>query len=529
MTTDNETAVVKATKEPLPAWYRDGATLTSISDRAQIMAASGLFPDTVTLASAAAKILIGSELGFGSYESMAYIYLLKTNPPRVELGYQLVAALLNRSSRYRYEVEEHDNLHCRIAFYAFRGGSERRLGVSTFTWDQAVKAGLSTKSTWASYPETMLFSKALKNGCKWYAPDVLGGVDVATEEPYIEGVVRELPAEVTEAPEGERSPWPGFWARCRERGQSHGFVHDFVGVGREDGDLKRACEQKGDAENLTLAEVLAELEERLVRQAAYSAPAAHAEFEIDVPEARSCTSRASPNANAGSCTFDAGHSGPHSWHPDRQLDTAPVAGHTADTPTCETCNVPMKWQQGEKDGKQWQGWFCRDYKRGQESHPVIWAKSRAIDALPAHKQQAAYEADEDAAQTQASTTFQLYEVNEPGAEPVHERDPWPPFWTSVEAIGEGLMHPDATFVFRVAQVRDMAQLREQKRSASVLSKRKGGKAPREVGDLLGDLLLRVSRAWAAGAELRADPPVPTVMGDTMMRGPGAPAGQGRMA
>lgn len=106
--------------------------------------------------------------------------------------------------------------------------------------------------------------------------------------------------------------------------------------------------------------------------------------------------------------------------------------------------------------------------------------------------------DESAAeQTQASTATQRYEVDEPGSEPAHERDPYPPFWRDVEAMGA-----DEAFVLRTAQMRNVAQLKDSLRSASVLSKRKGGKAPREVADLLGDLLLRVSLAWALDANGR---------------------------
>ncbi len=220
--------------------------------------------------------------------------------------------------------------------------------------------------------------------------------------------------------------------------------------------------------------------------------------------------------------------------PAQPRQTASKAATSADTPTCETCFALMRWQQGEKDGKRWRGWFCKDYKRGQEGHPVIWAKvrppvaSRPIDAIPTHEQQAAYEADEDAARAEPVYDTPFVRGGSGEVEvPDHPADPWPPFWASVEAIGEGLMHPDAAFVLGVAQARDLATLKDSLRSASVRSKAKGGKAPREVADLLGDLLLRVGRAWAAQSETLAED---QFEGDPLMPiGPSAPVEQGRMA
>lgn len=454
------TSVVKAA----PAWV--AGMPSDLMATAGMVAASGYYPDITSVAQAAFKLAVGRDMGFGLVDSLNYIHVIVTKdkdgnpkPPKIHVGYVLLAALVDRHPDYSYKVEKKEDDEARVAF--FRRG--HLLGVSAFTIEDARRAGLvKSYGNWVQWPSTMLFARAMSHGVKTYCPAVLCGADVRDEEPYIEGHVIEAPMEIHAPPEGLPSPWAGFWARCRERGQDHAYVHAFVGVGTGVGELLVSVEAKAEREGKTLAEVLAELEERLcVVQA-----------KRPIIEARPCASRASPNANAGSCTFDVGHSGLHSWHTDRQLDATPQA-------------------------------------------------KRPIDAIPAHEQQAAYEADEDVAkQASDRRVDELAETQTEAStpEPVHEADPYPPFWRDIEAIGA-----DAAFVLRTAQVRDLAQLKDSLRSASARSKAKvngkPAKNPREVADLLGDLLLRVSRAWAA----RTEPPVPATDGGF----PGAPE-QGAM-
>lgn len=52
---------------------------------------------------------------------------------------------------------------------------------TVFTIQQAQKAGLTKNPVWNSYPERMLFNRALSNLAKELFPDVIGGCDVSSE------------------------------------------------------------------------------------------------------------------------------------------------------------------------------------------------------------------------------------------------------------------------------------------------------------------------------------------------------------
>ena len=51
----------------------------------------------------------------------------------------------------------------------------KHLGDEVFTIEMAERAGLTKSPTWRSYPEAMLFSRALTAGMRTHCPDALGG------------------------------------------------------------------------------------------------------------------------------------------------------------------------------------------------------------------------------------------------------------------------------------------------------------------------------------------------------------------
>jgi hypothetical protein len=60
------------------------------------------------------------------------------------------------------------------------------VGVSTWTVEDSVRAGLtgnrgSKTSNHVLYPRSMFLARALSNGCRWYAPEVLAGLPVYAE------------------------------------------------------------------------------------------------------------------------------------------------------------------------------------------------------------------------------------------------------------------------------------------------------------------------------------------------------------
>jgi hypothetical protein len=141
----------------------------------KMFADSGLFPDTRAAGQAMVKVLAGQELGFGPVASMTGINVIKG---RVTLSANLIAAVIRRSGRYDYRVRRLDDQGCEIEFLM----SGEVIGMSSFTMDDAKKAGLAGGDNWRKYPRNMLFARAVSNGAKWYTPDILGGSPVYTPD-----------------------------------------------------------------------------------------------------------------------------------------------------------------------------------------------------------------------------------------------------------------------------------------------------------------------------------------------------------
>ncbi len=254
----------------LAAWHEETTFPAEITDTARMVVASGYYPTMRSVAQAAFKIAVGREMGLSLIESLNYVHVIpprenaKDPAPKIHLGYQVLAALVQRSGKYRYEVEAKTDTECRVVFYRYDAATERRLGASVFTIEDAKRAGLITDySAWKKYPATMLFARALSTGVKTYCPSVLSGNDVS-EEPYIAGTARliepepeDMPAEVHAPPEGFEPRWAEFWATARDLGYDKPGVHAFFGVAETDGALLAHAEGIAEAQGMTLPEVVA--------------------------------------------------------------------------------------------------------------------------------------------------------------------------------------------------------------------------------------------------------------------------------
>lgn len=147
---------------PQPLTLQDTLTL------GKVLAESGMFQDARGAAQAVAKIMAGAELGFPALASMTGVYVVKG---RITLSANLIAAAIKRTSKYNYRVVRMDDKGCEIVF--LEDGQE--VGRSSFTEEDAKKAGLAGGDNWRKYPRNMYFARALSNGAKWFCPDVFGG------------------------------------------------------------------------------------------------------------------------------------------------------------------------------------------------------------------------------------------------------------------------------------------------------------------------------------------------------------------
>ena len=140
-----------------------------------VLAKSGFFQDSSDEAKAVVKVLAGRELGIGPIEAMTGINIVKG---RVALSANLMAAQIKRHPDYDYRVTELTDQKCSIEFFQ-RG---ENLGVSTFTVEDAKRAGLIGKDTYRQYPRNLLFARAMSNGAKWYCPDAFAGPTYTPDE-----------------------------------------------------------------------------------------------------------------------------------------------------------------------------------------------------------------------------------------------------------------------------------------------------------------------------------------------------------
>lgn len=180
--------------------------MSDVERAAKAMSASGFFKDSTQAAQAVVKILAGQELGFGPFASMTGVNIIQGKPV---LAANLLAAAVKRAGKYNYRVTTQTEKECVLTWYE---GSES-VGTSSFTMDEAARAGLSTKDNWKKYPSDMLFARALSRGQKRYAPDVFNGATVYTPDEMgavvnDEGNVIEVQAE----PEISDKLWAHFEA-----------------------------------------------------------------------------------------------------------------------------------------------------------------------------------------------------------------------------------------------------------------------------------------------------------------------------
>ncbi|MBU6362553.1 MAG: hypothetical protein KGS46_21280, partial [Chloroflexi bacterium] len=151
-------------------------TEMSLSELGNILTKSRYFTDASDASQAIVKVLAGRELGIGPIASMTGIHIIKGKP---SLGANLLASCLKRSGRYDYRVKELTDKNVAIEFFEIIGGKRESIGVSSFSFAEAQKAGTQNLD---KFPRNMLFARALSNGVRWFCPDVTGGPVYTPEE-----------------------------------------------------------------------------------------------------------------------------------------------------------------------------------------------------------------------------------------------------------------------------------------------------------------------------------------------------------
>ena len=157
---------------------------TSIDDAVRVssaLASSGMFPDVKKPEQAFAKMMAGAELGFGPFAALSGVDIIQGRPA---IRANLIASAVKANHKYDFRVTEHTESKCTVEFFEVnsKDDSKESIGHSTFTMDDAKKAGLTSKAVWKQYPRNMLYARAVSNGVRWHCPDIFHGSTVYTHE-----------------------------------------------------------------------------------------------------------------------------------------------------------------------------------------------------------------------------------------------------------------------------------------------------------------------------------------------------------
>ena len=128
---------------------------------------SNLYPQLKGPASAYAVVQYGYELGLGPMTSLQNINLIQGKP--AANGQTMLSLAMSRGVTFKVEEETHES--CTILFQ--RGKMEYR---STFTHEDAKRAGLTGKDNWKKWPSEMLYWRTVAKGVRRIAPDAVMGL-----------------------------------------------------------------------------------------------------------------------------------------------------------------------------------------------------------------------------------------------------------------------------------------------------------------------------------------------------------------
>jgi hypothetical protein len=172
------------------------SNLDDVQRVAKLLALSGYFEakgaTEQAVAQLATKVLAGREMGFSPFASANGIHIIQGKPT---VSANLMASAVKGSQKYDYRVREMTEVACRIEFFERINGKLESIGVSSFTLDEAKRAGTQNLQ---KYPKNMLFARCMSNGVRWYTPDVFSSSVYTPEEMGAavdaEGEIIEVPA-----------------------------------------------------------------------------------------------------------------------------------------------------------------------------------------------------------------------------------------------------------------------------------------------------------------------------------------------
>lgn len=129
------------------------------------MIQSGYFKDATSVSRAITKALIGQSMGMGLVQSMNSLYVIDGRVAMDSHAIRNTAVMAG----YTIKTLTLDETKCVLEWSVRKEGKEEVLGTSEYTWEDATKAGLVSKSNWQKFPKDMLFARAITRGARMYA------------------------------------------------------------------------------------------------------------------------------------------------------------------------------------------------------------------------------------------------------------------------------------------------------------------------------------------------------------------------
>lgn len=167
--------------------------LEDVMTIAKVAAESKMFKDATEMSKAAVKIMAGVEIGIPPFAALRGFHVIEG---KVEISAALLGSLIKKSGRYDFRTAEASDTRCAIDWYQ----DGVHIGTSSYSMEDARRAGLADKANWKKDPSSMLFARALTRGQRRYCPDVaLGSVYAPGEitetigEPEEKNITRSYP------------------------------------------------------------------------------------------------------------------------------------------------------------------------------------------------------------------------------------------------------------------------------------------------------------------------------------------------
>lgn len=153
--------------------------LLALEKIAQHAHASGMFKHR-NASGAYMVAAMGYELGLSPVAALTSIHCIEGKPV---MSANLMLSLVYASGTHDVKVKRRDNDGCVLEWFRKdQEGKWEKLGESSFTKEDATRAGLLNKDNWRKYPKSMYFSRAASDGFKTFCPHLAHGHTIYTPD-----------------------------------------------------------------------------------------------------------------------------------------------------------------------------------------------------------------------------------------------------------------------------------------------------------------------------------------------------------